>query len=740
MRARKRCRPPSGTLQAPNVAGRAEGGTDAPPAAAARDPVPRRGRPVRLVGGPRTAGPRRRAGGAASFSGCPAAGASLGHPTAVRRPGRRCAVAAQRELLDRRRASTPPGARLTGREVLTWRNTSTIATSELHFHLYYNAWRNTRSTWLREARRAGWVGASRAPRRGGLGLDRRHGDPAGRRRRRAAHRPHGRAAASSRPTTGTPDDRTVMAVPLPRAVAPGETRQRRARVDRAGAAHVRAHRRHRQLLLPRAVVPEDRRARGRRLELPPVPRRHRVLLGLRRLRRAADACRRGWVVGATGVERERARQRATAPRRTASTRRTCTTSPGRRAPTTSCARRASSTPGLPPVDMRLLLQPEHAGQADRHFAATRAALRYYGKWFGAVPLRRTSRSSIPPGRAAPAAWSTRRCSPAARAGSRRADVADPEGVTVHEAGHQFWYGIVGNNEFEDAWLDEGFNTFSTGPDDGAGVQRRTTQSERFFGGFIPWVLPRHPALARDGRERAGRATGRARSSTRSPRRRGATGRRPAARSPTARPRSGCTRSSGTSGWPTLQRILSTFFARWKFRHPKPAGLLRGRQRGERARHDLVLRPGLPQLERVRLRGADAARAAPVGGERLLRPRRHACRTRRSTRRPDRFRTTVVVRRLRRGRLPGRRAGHASRTASRCASAGTAAIAGSCSPTSAAVEGGVGAGRSGPRAAARRELHEQQPDARAAPPAAATKWTLKWMIWLQDLLLTYAFFV
>ena len=42
-----------------------------------------------------------------------------------------------------------------------------------------------------------------------------------------------------------------------------------------------------------------------------------------------------------------------------------------------------------------------------------------------------------------------------------ARVTTPEGVTVHEAGHQFWYGIVGNNEFEDAWMDEGFNTFST---------------------------------------------------------------------------------------------------------------------------------------------------------------------------------------------------------------------------------------------------------------------------------------
>ena len=42
-------------------------------------------------------------------------------------------------------------------------------------------------------------------------------------------------------------------------------------------------------------------------------------------------------------------------------------------------------PALPAVDMRLLLQPEHAGQADRHFEATRATLKYYGEWYGAYP-------------------------------------------------------------------------------------------------------------------------------------------------------------------------------------------------------------------------------------------------------------------------------------------------------------------------------------------------------------------
>jgi hypothetical protein len=38
----------------------------------------------------------------------------------------------------------------------------------------------------------------------------------------------------------------------------------------------------------------------------------------------------------------------------------------------------------------------------------------------------------------------------------------PEGVIIHEFGHGYWYGLVGNNEFEEAWLDEGINTYSTG--------------------------------------------------------------------------------------------------------------------------------------------------------------------------------------------------------------------------------------------------------------------------------------
>ena len=44
----------------------------------------------------------------------------------------------------------PASRTLTGEQLLTWRNTSTIPATNLRFHLYYNAWRNTRSSWMRE--------------------------------------------------------------------------------------------------------------------------------------------------------------------------------------------------------------------------------------------------------------------------------------------------------------------------------------------------------------------------------------------------------------------------------------------------------------------------------------------------------------------------------------------------------------------------------------------------------------
>jgi Peptidase family M1 domain len=38
---------------------------------------------------------------------------------------------------------------------------------------------------------------------------------------------------------------------------------------------------------------------------------------------------------------------------------------------------------------------------------------------------------------------------------------EPEAVSVHEFGHQYFYGLLASNEFEEPWLDEGFNSWFT---------------------------------------------------------------------------------------------------------------------------------------------------------------------------------------------------------------------------------------------------------------------------------------
>jgi hypothetical protein len=115
---------------------------------------------------------------------------------------------------------------------------------------------------------------------------------------------------------------------------------------------------------------------------------------------------------------------------------------------------------LPNVEVVLMMQPERESQWRRHFEATCTALFFYGLWFGPYPYEQIT--VIDPAWGAGAAGGME-YPMLFTAGSRlftTEDMYTPESVTVHEAGHQWWYGLVGNNEFEAAWLDEGFNSFA----------------------------------------------------------------------------------------------------------------------------------------------------------------------------------------------------------------------------------------------------------------------------------------
>ena len=60
-----------------------------------------------------------------------------------------------------------------------------------------------------------------------------------------------------------------------------------------------------------------------------------------------------------------------------------------------------------------------------------------------------------------------------------------EDTVVHEAGHQWWYGMVGTNEFEDAWMDEGINQYANARVDGRGVSARARGAGDSSAGSCP---------------------------------------------------------------------------------------------------------------------------------------------------------------------------------------------------------------------------------------------------------------
>jgi hypothetical protein len=114
------------------------------------------------------------------------------------------------------------------------------------------------------------------------------------------------------------------------------------------------------------------------------------------------------------------------------------------------------------VEMILLLQPEHAGQAERHFRAVANAVKYFGLWYGRYPHATITVVDPPTGGGGAAGMEYPTFITAGTSWLIGRNDGTPEEVVVHEFGHQFWQGLVGNNEFEEAWMDEGFNTYSTG--------------------------------------------------------------------------------------------------------------------------------------------------------------------------------------------------------------------------------------------------------------------------------------
>ena len=114
------------------------------------------------------------------------------------------------------------------------------------------------------------------------------------------------------------------------------------------------------------------------------------------------------------------------------------------------------------VRIMVYLQPEHAYLADRHIRSVKAALDFFDKHLGKYPYH-TITIVDPPIKASGAGGME--YPTFITAGSfwgMPEQIRLIEDVTIHEFGHNYFMGILATNEFEEAWMDEGFNTWFEG--------------------------------------------------------------------------------------------------------------------------------------------------------------------------------------------------------------------------------------------------------------------------------------
>lgn len=113
------------------------------------------------------------------------------------------------------------------------------------------------------------------------------------------------------------------------------------------------------------------------------------------------------------------------------------------------------------VHIRILMQPGHLDQTDRYMRTLKGTLELFDRQIGPYPYDRITVVDPAPGaedRAGGMEYPT-----FITAGTTwyvPKGIRFPEAVVEHEFGHQYWYGMVATNEFEEAWMDEGINSYT----------------------------------------------------------------------------------------------------------------------------------------------------------------------------------------------------------------------------------------------------------------------------------------
>jgi hypothetical protein len=112
-----------------------------------------------------------------------------------------------------------------------------------------------------------------------------------------------------------------------------------------------------------------------------------------------------------------------------------------------------------PVKLHALVLRSHADQAQRYLSVLQGAMQKFNEWYGPYPYKQITLIDPEPdsemfGMEYPTLIT------AGTTWWMPKSIYGLEMVTEHEFGHQYWYGMVATNEFEEAWLDEGINSYT----------------------------------------------------------------------------------------------------------------------------------------------------------------------------------------------------------------------------------------------------------------------------------------
>ena len=112
------------------------------------------------------------------------------------------------------------------------------------------------------------------------------------------------------------------------------------------------------------------------------------------------------------------------------------------------------------VKLRLIMQPGHMASAPRYMQALKGTMQKFDQWIGPYPYAQVTVVDPAYGAGAASGMEYPTFITADTTEWMPRGVREPEIAVEHEFGHQYWYGMVATNEFENAWLDEGINQYT----------------------------------------------------------------------------------------------------------------------------------------------------------------------------------------------------------------------------------------------------------------------------------------